>query len=225
MDTEIDLGNSSFKDWVHFVFEGVPSSPTLGKVEDTVWIKNKAIALEYCAKLFQEPGFLRDTYSPQQVIEGFELLLDHCCLEGGRALFSGLAWDQDLPWIARERYIASMGELFERLFAEMLFKDLPRPEWTGPVYMWWDPLVFAEGKRINEDANRVRASLYTTLCRILSLGSRECQKSALHGLGHLFCATRDLMIGKAIDQFLATHESLDKDLKRFAVECSDGMVQ
>jgi hypothetical protein len=222
----IDITKYSFDEWVRFIFdcsvtdhnrtwrEELALSGYGDSSDGEYFVGNQVVLLEYLSRLFRDPGFLLETYSPEQLEQAFWVIPGQLLCVAG---FIGPLWEKEIPWPVRQECIESMGDLFERLFAI-------NPLDTS-CYMWWDHLAYGYGMRggvpEDDDSAQVQQVMFDTLCRILKLGSIHCQKSALHGLGHL----RHPDTGKAIDEFLETHLNMDDELKQYALACRSGAIQ
>jgi hypothetical protein len=216
----IDLNKYSFAQWASFVFDH-----PIAQAEEKEWYwqheweheADHSLMLECLVRLFRNPTFLLNAYSPEQLEQGFWFLQKPCGF-----LEKGLR-DTNVEWRLRKECIISMGDLFERLFAVHPLAD-------SACYMWWDSVIsgYFETSHTswhslivdNEDA-RAQQVIFETLCRILRLDSRECQKSALHGLGHL----NHPLTGQTIEAYLNENPTMDEELKGYAVKCIKGEIQ
>jgi len=102
----------------------------------------------------------------------------------------------------------AMADVFRRLFA------------THPIqsvcYMWRDLLRTFDD---NPDP-KIEENMLHALCEILVLESRDCQRAALHGLGHLsHTGKRDV-----IEKYLVAHPELDDETKTYALAAIEGTV-
>ena len=216
----IDLNKYSFSQWVDFVFEH-----PIAQVGEKEWYwhdeweheADNSLMLEYIIRLFRNPTLLLDTYSPGQIEQGFWFLL-----KPSGFLENGLK-DASAQWPLRKECIISMGDLFERLFAINPLED-------SACYMWWDLVIdgYFETAHtswnpliVNDKDAPVQQTIFETLCSILKLNSRECQKSALHGLGHL----NHPLTEQTIEAYLNEDPIVDGELKEYAINCITGEIQ
>ena len=158
-----------------------------------------------------------DTYSPEQLDQGFWFLL-----KPNGFLEEGLK-DTNVEWQLRRECLASMADLFERLFAVNPLAD-------SACYMWWDLIIsgyFATTHTswhplILEDKDAwAHQTIFETLCRILEIDSRECQKAAFHGLGHL----NHPLTEQTISAHLNANPLIDRELKEYSAKAMRGEVQ
>jgi hypothetical protein len=125
---------------------------------------------------------------------------------------------EELDFITREACVRTMYHLFERLFA---IEHL-----DSSAHMWWDALCYdwhcGNRDRANGGDDRyMQDVMFETLAKILQLNSIECQKDALHGLGHLHHpGTKEL-----IDQYVANHPNLSSEIRNYALAAAEFEVQ
>jgi hypothetical protein len=216
----INLNKYSFEQWVTFVFDH-----PISQSEEKEWYwqdeweheADHSLMLEYLIRLFRNPTFLIDTYSPEQLEQGFWFLQRPVGL-----LEEGLK-DTDVKWQLCRECILSMGDLFERLFAVNPLDDSACHMWwdlliggyLGTWHTSWDPLI------VDDKDLRTQQAIFQTLCRILKLESRECQKAALHGLGHL----NHPLTKQTIEAYLNQNSMIDGELKEYAIKCIEGEIQ
>jgi hypothetical protein len=216
----IDLNKYSFAQWLGFVFDH-----PIAQAEEKAWYwqdeweheADHSLMLEYLIRLFRNPAFLLDTYSPEQLEQGFWFLQKPLGF-----LEEGLR-DSSVEWLLREECIGSMGDLFERLFAMNPLTD-------SACYMWWDSVIsgYFEAAHtswqpliVDDKDAQAQQAIFETLGRILKLDSRECQKSALHGLGHL----NHPLTEQIIEAYLNESPMIDGELKEYAIKCIKGEMQ
>ena len=94
---------------------------------------------------------------------------------------------------------------------------------NGACYMWWDfdcwcatpdPLT----------RNPYDVAFLASMTAILEIDHAACQESALHGLGHWHNAHPD-EVESIIDKYLQRNESLRAELREYALDARQGMVQ
>lgn len=170
-----DMG---FDEWVKFIFDhpvadDIRSAWYFDDALDEFWDEwgergNPEKQLNYAIRLFQNPAFLLDAYSPEQINEGFWFLLS------GHFGFSlaYIIWNTEVSWPLRRECILSMVNVFR-----IIFTEIPT---QGSCYMWWD--LIRGGEASDE---RVKETMLQALSSILQIPLVGCQISALHGLGHL----------------------------------------
>jgi hypothetical protein len=197
----IDLNKYSFGQWVKFVFDHPVSDPEWYWNEE--WEGDHNLVLEYSIRLFRNPGFLLEDYSPEQIEQGFWFLM------GPAGEMYRWIWDEEIDWLLRRECIISMVDVFEKLFAQ-------NPLNNENCYMWWDHLRNFED---NPDL-KVREVMLEALSRVLKIESHECQISALHGLGHLEHERKR----EVIEEYLDSHPGIDAGTKEYALAAIEGRV-
>jgi hypothetical protein len=207
--TEVDLTQSSFDDFIAFLFDRDVSLESQGRdywywhVE--VEFDAKKIAAYY-VQLFRQPEFLLERFTKAQLDEGFWAIQ----VENLDCSVNRIINDSDLPLSVREDCIRSMTDLFTRLFAKGKFDT--------SVWMWWDSLCYDWNCR-NRNRERGGKDLelqdiyFQTLADVLAIASWTCQEAALHGLGHLHHPQTSELIGRFIDG----HGSLTEEQKKYAL--------
>lgn len=198
----IDLDNYPFNEWIKFVFDHPVSQPEWYFSEDLEWSGKPELILKNAIQLFKDPTFLISRYSPEQVEQGLWFLL------GPEGKLCDWLWDPTVSWILRQECILTMVSVFERLFTNNPFGQI--------CYMWWDLL-----RSFDENPDRrVLNAMFKALCKILKIESRECQMSALHGLGHLPLRKKE----QVIEDFLDKHPDIDTKMKSHALAAIQGKM-
>jgi len=202
----INLDNYSFDEWVDFVF-----NHSVAEEGEKAWYwqdewnfeVDANRTLENAIRLFNRPATLVAKYTSEQIDQGFWFLLH------GRHALNQCIWDDDVNVELRIKCVLAMPNVFRAVFAKQAIQDA--------CYMWWDLLItFTE----NLNAQIANAMLHA-LSEILTLDSPECQRAALHGLGHLAHPEKS----PVIDKYLETHPHLDADLRKYALAAIVGEVQ
>lgn len=198
----INLNEYSFSEWVKFVFDHSVSEPAWYWDDEWDWEDDPKLLLEYSIKLFRDPEFLLDEYSPEQIEQGFWFLL------GSAGKLERWIWDKDIDWLLRRKCIKSMVNVFDRLFMKNPLVE--------SCYMWWDLL-----RDFSDDPDpRVEEAMLEALSQILNMHSFDCQISALHGLGHLKHEGKR----NVIEGYLDSHPNLDAKTKEYALAAIEGRV-
>lgn len=209
----VDLTSVSFDEFVSFLFDhDVP--PESEKYDP--WYFHVEVEFDakricaYYVQMFRRPEFLLSRFTKPQLEQGF------WAIQGPNleCSVSRIILDSGQPLFIREECIASMVDLFERLFAgEPL---------DSSAQMWWDSLCFdwdcdvRNRERGGEDLE-LQDIFFRTLAKVLAIDSWTCQAAALHGLGHLHHPnTREL-----IDRFLDGHPSLTQEQKAYALAAAN----
>lgn len=194
----VNLDEFSFEDWVKFIFDRTPNENVNKRwYSNVVKEGSTEIFAENCIRLFKNPEFLIENYSAEQLDEGF----------GGFILMEGVPfwwlWDKNKNPELRREFILSSFSVFEKLFVKQPLKF--------SCFMWWDSLRgFSEDKDL-----QVYEWMFEALSQILEIDSVDCQRSAVHGLGHIeHRGKKDL-----IETFLRRHPNFpDKEYALAAIE-------
>lgn len=201
----LNLNNYTFDEWIEFVFDHPVAEEMEGKwywKDEWEWQVDVETLINFCIRLFRTPEFLLEKFSPEQINQGFWLILGHI------EMLQGCLWDKRIDWKLREDCILSMVSVFEKMFVENPIEDA--------CYMWWDLL-----RDFDKDQDpKTKEAMLVSLLQILELDSPNCQMSALHGLGHLEHEGRK----KAIEEFLETHPNLDGEMRGYATAAMEGKV-
>lgn len=215
--THCDLTNSSFNDFVKFLFDRDVSLESKGRDYWYWHIKvefNAENIGEYYVQLFRQPEFLLGRFTKLQLEEGFWAIQ-------GPNLDCSAYWiieNSDLPFPVREECIRSMADLFSRLFASEPFET--------SVQMWWDSLCYdwscglRKRERGGEDLE-LQDMFFHTLAEVLAIDSRICQSSALHGLNHL----RHPRTKELVERFIDERPSLTPEQKAYALAAANFELQ
>jgi hypothetical protein len=214
--TQVDLMNSSYDDFVAFLFDHDVSLESEGK---DYWYWHVEVEFDarkivaYYVRMFTQPEFLLKRYSKAQLEEGFWAIqvpnLDCSVFR--------IIEDSDLPLSVRDECIGAMVDLFKCLFATAPFDT--------SVQMWWDSLCYdwhcgnRNRERGGEDLE-LQDMFFQALARVLAIDSWICQGAALHGLGHLHHPqTKEL-----IEHFVEEHPSLTQEQKEYALAAANFKV-
>jgi hypothetical protein len=210
--TYVDLTNSTFDDFVAFLFDRDVSLESDGQ---DYWYWHLEVEFNakmigaYYVRLFRQPEFLLARFTKLQLEEGF------WAIQGPNldCSVSRIIDDSDLPLAFREECIRSMADLFQRLFATEPF--------DSSVQMWWDSLCYdwhcgnKNRERGGEDLE-LQDVFFQTLAKVLAIESWICQRAALHGLGHLHHPqTKEL-----IERFVDEHPTLTQEHAAYALAAS-----
>jgi hypothetical protein len=221
-----DLRGCSFEEWVAFAFDRpVPAGGEANwwhlheNDAEMVLMVDPALQVEHGRRLFADPLFLRERFTPAQLEQGFWFL----SFSGPTVCGSFLAdhlWNKSVPIDSRRAAIDAMFDLYAKLFA-------PYPT-ESATYMWWDLLASnvleKHGEsvvpRSDADQEQVRLAMVATLGRILQLEQRHCQEAALHGLNHIATPQERAEFIDPLLQLLR-----DEKLLAYARECRAGRAQ
>lgn len=173
----------SFEDWLDFVFDSNREDES--KEIATRWDLNAdlEIFVKHCIRLFENPDFLSDRYSPEQLEGGFF----NCILSSGFSL-DWWIWNKENSPELRRRFIFSSINVFEKVFTKNPLEH--------SCFMWWDCL-----RDFSDDKDpKVIEWMFSALSEILKIDSFSCQMSALHGLGHIEHKEKKNLIEKFLRQ-------------------------
>jgi hypothetical protein len=213
----VDLRNSSFDEFVKFLFDREVSSESEGR-DHWYWhieVEFEAEKIgEYYIQLFRQPEFLLERFTTVQLEQGF------WAIQGPNldCSVSRLIEDPNVPLLIRKEGIFAMADLFKRLFAEYSFDT--------SVQMWWDSLCYdwhcgnREREHGGEDLE-LQDIFFQTLGEVLAMDSWVCQSAALHGLGHLHHPQTKEVIQRFVDE----HPSLTSEQKAYALAAAEFKVQ
>jgi hypothetical protein len=184
-----------------------------------VLVVDPPLQIEHGRRLFTDPLFLRERFTPAQLDQGFWFLSFSGPTVCGE-FFADRLWDKTVSIASRRAAIDAMFDLYAKLFA-----TYPTETATD---MWWDLLASdvleKDGDsivpRTDPDQEQVRLTMVGTLGRILQLDPRHCQEAALHGLNHIATPEERAAL---IDAFLQLPR--DEKLLAYARECRDGRAQ
>jgi hypothetical protein len=202
------LDKLSFVEFIKYVFSRKSSDVS----QFSYSFGSTRITVNHLIRLFRKPEFLLKDYSAKQIENGFYFVTQMLCF----IKFDGLMWDKRLPISFRQELISSMFDLFQNLFSKIKTETI--------CFMWWDILAFGyymeNGKAEDEDGEEIQQIMFETLLKILEIDSVDCQKSALHGLGHLKHKDTEFVI----NNFLKNHKVSD-ELENYAKSRIESYIQ
>jgi hypothetical protein len=198
---KVNLNQASFDGWVRFVFDRPVTSPAWFMNDDCDWEIDYELLIRYSTRLFQNPAFLFERYSLEQIGRGFRFIPIV-----GELVFA--VWDVDVPLSLRQKCIHSMVNLFESVFMKNSLGDV--------AFMWWDSF----GSFDDEPEWEMVEAILGALSRVIRMESSVCWGSALHGLGHLDHPGKVALI----NDFLQTHPDIHPDTKNYALAAVEGRV-
>ena len=211
-----DFVNLSFDGWIDFIFNHPVPDDRSERSWDLeysfdFWYSlkdhdSKLMQISYASRLFKESNILVELFSPDQINQGFWVLLngfDYFCV-------NDLIRDDDIPIEKRRDCILSMVEVF-RTGVFTKYNEI------DSCYMWWDFLRWFWFDDAESDVPNI---MFEALARILELPTPYAQVSALHGLGHLDHPAKVSLI----EEYLNKNLTLDDDFKKYARAAQDGKV-
>jgi hypothetical protein len=232
---DLDLSSMSFDYFVKYFFarKVVPDNEQFdlftvgldGEKFDQSVPTSPLVVVNHMTSLFSNFGQIANKYSIEQVDQAVWGML------GENLRLYELIFDPSIPFENRLACIRSMYHVYSDFVAHL--QTELGPELSG-FYMWWDLILHGfwtsdkphfpgtwkgDASKLDSESRLILDVMFETLARILSLPGRKSQKSALHGLGHLYhpdvCAT--------IQQFMDTRKS-DFRLE-WLEQCRDGTCQ
>jgi hypothetical protein len=221
----------SYHEWIDYVFDhAVPFYDQVWYFEPDAdwWNPKPEQAVEYLARLFENPEPLVEQFADSQIGQGLNFLAS-----GSAGDYCRFLLDKTVPIEARVACIGSMSTLFARLFqprcAPVLshLDELGGNALNGICYMWWDviPLYgIHEDERNEPKPNPIDDACLSEMQDVLLLPSPACQESALHGLGHWARAYPEFTAA-TIDAYLAANPKLRPELNRYAQAARAGCIQ
>lgn len=179
-----------FDDWLDYCFtfaygdfhEIVGSSPNryteLGRL-------GPATAAEYLTRLFESPASIAERYTPDQIGDAVWFIF------GVGSCYFGTATSAEVPTDLQVRLIRSVATMYTDLFdrvcgrmGEAPDEDLSDTDKVDiAVYMIWDMDQIEYVHR--KSTALVEPTLDVLSAILLRCRNSTCQRSALHGLGHL----------------------------------------
>ena len=221
------MSDLSYADWLDYVFDhAVPFYEQAWYVESEAdwWQPQPEQAVDYLARLFENPELLADEFSDSQIAQGLHYLIDTGA--GGYCRFLA---DASVPIDARTACIEAFSTLFARLFqprCEPVLSHLDEPGGNALnriCYMWWDIMPIG-AIAAPAQADPIHAGCLAEMRETLRLPNPACQESALHGLGHWAGAYPEFAAA-TIDAYLAANPKLRPELLRYAEAARAGCIQ
>jgi hypothetical protein len=220
----IDISNYSLEEWIKFIFDHPvviqetkqwrldPKPFKEKKLEEEWYWKaewkhscNDEVVLKNTILLFNNPFKSLKDYTDEQVNQGLKCIVDH---EG----LNVIVYNSDISILLRENSIKSV---------EILYKDLfSKREIVDATFMWWDWMRWAAMTFSTNDEKHIQKTILETCQRILKIKSAECQKGALHGLGHLGHPKAK----EIIEDYLVSNPKLEEETKQYALACVSGRI-
>lgn len=197
----VNLNQAPFDEWLRFVFDRPVTKPEWFMNYDYHWEIDPELLVQYATQLFQNPAFLFERYSLEQLEQGFRFIP----IVGE---LSEAIWDKNVLLTLRRKCILSMVNLFEIVFMKDSLGDV--------AFMWWDSFRSFE----DEPEWEIVRAIFDALSKIIRMESSECWGSALHGLGHLSHPGKAVLI----NDFLQTHPDVHPDTVAYALAAIEGRV-
>ena len=213
--TRYDITSATIEEFVPFLFDHEAVRLSHRPQDPSPWYLDAEVefdasqVLSHYARLFTEPTMWSSRFSKAQLEGGFWAILGGN-LECG---VTPLITEGSVSYDIRERRVRSMFSLFERFFSWESLETFP--------FMWWEMLAFDWdcGNRRRENGGEelwMQDAMFETVAQILGLDSIECQRAALHGLGHLHHPDTETLILR----YLARNEPIDPELREYAQAAS-----
>lgn len=218
-------GDLTFNEWIDHVFDH--SDPGWHWEDDAPYwnpLTAPSQALSFLGRLFSNPSFLIDLFTPNQIGGGLNFLVNNSCSN-----YAFVFLNEDLPIEERVRGIHAIGTLYLELLSRICQPELSHgrraqsPESTQAdyiCYMFWDlfPLYArskspfkstqAEVAAHLDDHLKVEAACLDAMETTLAIEHIACQEGALHGLGHWATDYPERVRG-IIDAFLRSTDPRD----------------
>ncbi|KKK54802.1 hypothetical protein LCGC14_3081030 [marine sediment metagenome] len=214
----------AFEAWVSHVFDQSIEDSAHYSMDEYTPEPSPVTAVQYLTRVFESADTTLDRFADEPLNQALWEMLNDVSSNSMSALLA-----DDVPWPVRQECIRSIGDLFERLFAErcsqhLSYKDEPEANPLNLVcYMWWD--IFPTwGDPDNASCLERDTEILQVMQRILSLDCMACQESALHGLGHWQMHYPE-QTQRMIDDYLQRHGRLRAELKDYAMAARRGYVQ
>jgi hypothetical protein len=228
----------TFEEWVINAFMGKPwmreeyfggekrpsGSPFTAAWGD-YYCPNAAILAEYMARLFEQPEYLAQEYTAEQLDAAFWFIF------GVQSSYCITAREPEVPIRLQIRWVIAIKNLYARLFASVCSEHLGHLNETNghplnsAVYMMWD-MDCLEGAALFPEKNggMLVEPVFEVLRHALGLRHAASQESALHGLSHLHWA-HPQRVERTIDEYLARGGAARPELIDYAITAREGNVQ
>ncbi len=178
---------------------------------------NARTLLRYYTDLFNEPAFLLERYTTDEIERGLGM-------QGIRGwanwTLGCILMHADNTVDEAEACIRSLHQLFAKLFARSSQLD-------EVAYMWWDIGYGSCGspqppKRevAEKDHGRLRQASFETMVQVLQIKSATCQRAAIHGLGHSSHPDKE----KVLQQYLEDHPNLSDGDRGYVLSAIAGKI-
>jgi hypothetical protein len=160
-------------------FESIPSSPE--------------VLVNHLTKLFSEFGQIACKYTSAQVDQGI------WGIWGANLRLYEFLFVSSVPLESRLNCIRSMYHVYSDYVSQL--KREPDEKIESGIYMWWDLILHGfwdssrpkvpgtwrgDTSKLDSESRVLLDVLFETLTQILAIPNRASQRSALHGLGHLY---------------------------------------
>lgn len=219
---EYDLRDANFDAFCDFIFDHHPQS--WRNRDKFRWSQHAKVMfhaneiVRFYTELFQNPGFLQERYSDEQIIQGFDMN----GMRGSAHWTIGcVMWHESTTVEEAEACIHAMYDLFVHLFSKAVFIEVG--------FMWWDIGYGACGhsslknmlrEATEEEKHRLRQATFDTQVRVLKLKGYENQKAAIHGLGHSSHPDKE----KVLRNYLDENPDLPAWLRDYAIGAIEGTL-
>jgi hypothetical protein len=166
--------SSDFEEWVDTWFV---ISDEDGSDDEEVWNLSSQEEAEYCTRLFENPEFLVEKFTRQQLATGFWKIFG---IDGS---WRGVM-DSSVPELVRRRCVRAIGALYTKLF-DPLCESIPdemqdKDSFCTAVFMIWD----LNGVDVVQTYPELRDDCVSVLWAAINCQSAACISSGLHGMGH-----------------------------------------
>ncbi len=214
-----------YSEWLTLIFDHEPSTPQWCFDTDSPYFSgaDQEIAelftwtMSHCGKDLLQ-------FSDDQVGEGLDYFFNPSCSNLSFSIRDG-----KYNWEMKLAAIRSIGHLYSDCFAVRcssadLFDNEPgKTKLDTFCYMLWDvcPLNYWEGL---ETKVKGYDAVVDVMEAALSLKSRACVVSAIHGLGHTRFYSPD-RIAKILDQFISNNQDFDSKILDYAEDAAYGCIQ
>ncbi len=228
----------SFEAWISHIFDH-DDPDWHWKADAPSWdeASNRAIALNHLDRLFSEPAFLIERFTPNQIGTGLAFLVN-----GALSQYGFVFLDYRLSIDQRTRCLRNIATVYESVFTKICSnmkqhgRSSSPPELKivdGICFMFWD--VFGlygrtrsdrrDEPNIKENWNdncQIEAACLDAMERTLAIDHLSCQEAALHGLGHWQMYYPDRVV-PIIDRYLAS-DITKPELAQYAQNARRGEI-
>ena len=200
---DLDLSPLSFEEFTTFFFarEVVPDDEQFDcfltdlrgrKFYESI-LSSPQVLIDHLTRLFSEFGEVARKYTLAQVDQGV------WGMWGENLRLYEFLFNSSVPLESRLRCIRSMFHVYSDYVSKL--EREPDPDVESGFFMWWDLILHGfwdssrpvvpgtwrgDASKLDSESRVLLDVMFETLTQILALPSRESQRSALHGLGHLY---------------------------------------
>ena len=208
------------KKWVRWVFDGPATYVVWRSSELDQFCGPDEPTLRRLTEVFENAAGMLEPYSDASINQAFWDL---------RGYMNHAVLSESIEWVVRERFIRSFEQLFREFFAVRCKPVLGcNSEEGSPLnsvcYMWFEINGWHWHSPVPLSRNRLDSAFLASMQSILAIDHAACQEAALHGLGH-WHESHPAEVQRIIDEFLERKPQLREELREYACDAREGLVQ